>query len=307
MGKCPISILYLGTCFLLNGYYLRISGYVKSEEYAPSTIQNVVIGRQAHSIVLTEAASGNGFYCPYEFTTQQISYTHSYGMTTGVGEARGWETIALPFDVQKISHSEKGEIVPFALWQRGEAKKPFWLMRLGENGFVEANGIRANLPYIISMPNHTDYLSDYILAGSVTFSAENVTVRKTDEAEPQQYGDRTFWPNFAVMDIGAGCLALNVKNNLETNKSGMTEGSRFVLNSRAVHPFEAYMTTSASARSIGIFDDMTTAIDDRPICKVLLDKDASVFDLQGRKIAIPTNGQVKKGVYIKKGKKYVIR
>ena len=28
MGKCPISILYLGTCFLLNGYYLRISGEV---------------------------------------------------------------------------------------------------------------------------------------------------------------------------------------------------------------------------------------------------------------------------------------
>ena len=26
MGKCSISILYLGTCFLLNGYYLRISG-----------------------------------------------------------------------------------------------------------------------------------------------------------------------------------------------------------------------------------------------------------------------------------------
>ena len=39
MGKCPISILYLGTCFLLNGYYLRISGEKEALVLTPETTQ----------------------------------------------------------------------------------------------------------------------------------------------------------------------------------------------------------------------------------------------------------------------------
>ena len=37
------------------------------------------------------------------------------------------ETIALPFNVQKISHATRGEIVPFASYNGGSSQKPFWL------------------------------------------------------------------------------------------------------------------------------------------------------------------------------------
>ena len=82
--------------------------YVKNSQYAPSAIKNVVVNGTASSITLVDAASGNSFYCPQRFTAQKISYTHNYNMMTGVGESKGWETIALPFDVRKISHSTKG-------------------------------------------------------------------------------------------------------------------------------------------------------------------------------------------------------
>ena len=126
--------------------------YVKSASHAPATIKNVVVNSTAENIVLTDAASGNDFYCPKEFTAKKISYTHNYGMITGIGECRGWETIALPFDVKKIAHSSKGELTPFANWSSGDSKKPFWLMSYGAGGWTNASSIKANTPYIISMP-----------------------------------------------------------------------------------------------------------------------------------------------------------
>ena len=117
---------------------------------------------------------------PQEFTAKEVSYTHNYKMETGLGNARGWETIALPFDVQKVTHESKGEIIPFANWKSGDTKKPFWLMTYGANGWTEANSIKANTPYIISMPNHSDYKSEFRLNGRVTFSAENVTMPTSD-------------------------------------------------------------------------------------------------------------------------------
>ena len=59
--------------------------YVQSESYAPTNVQNIVANGRAKKIVLTDAASGNDFNCPVAFTAEEISYTHRYGMTTGIG------------------------------------------------------------------------------------------------------------------------------------------------------------------------------------------------------------------------------
>ena len=137
--------------------------YVKDAKYAPAGINNVVVGETAESIVLTEAQSGNNFYCSKAFTAKQITYSHRYRMRTGSGESRGWESVALPFDVQKIEHVEEGEIIPFAKWTISSTSKPFWLYQLGTTGFVEAESIKAYTPYIISMPNNEVYRDEYIL------------------------------------------------------------------------------------------------------------------------------------------------
>ena len=154
-------------------------------------------------------------------------------MATGIGESKGWESIALPFDVAKTTHASKGEMVPYQTWDGTDSKKPYWLMELGAGGFVNANAIKANTPYIISMPNHSNYREDYRLNGSVTFSAENVRVARTDDVEEARQGDRHFVPNF-VNRQGTGVYALNVNSDYVTYTGGLAAGSRFVPNLRVI-------------------------------------------------------------------------
>ena len=285
--------------------------YVKSEDYAPTAIKNVVVNGSASSITLTDAASGNNFYCPEEFTVKSVSYTHHYTMDTGLGESKGWETIALPFDVQKISHQSKGEIVPFANWKSGDSKKPFWLMELGNSGWSDASSIKAYTPYIISMPNHEKYKADYKLNGNVTFSAANVKIGKTQNYSTSSYGGKTFVPNYSLQ-TDRNCLALNVNNDYITYQ-GSDWGSKFS-SGRDVHPFEAYMTTASGARSIAISDDMTTT-GIRDIMEMYDEqKGVRVYNLKGQLIKTEDGkslDQVKKtlpaGVYIVNGQKVIIK
>ena len=222
--------------------------YVKDAQYVPGAVKNVVVNGTANSITLVDAESGNNFFCPQQFIVRNISYIHHYGMATGIGESRGWETISLPFDVQTVTHATKGTIVPFATWTSGDAVYPFWLYELNGTGWAEAQGIKAYTPYIISMPNNSKYKSQFQLAGNVTFAASNVTVGKTEDFHTATYSGRTFTPTFSMRENGEGLYALNVNNDFISDNSGMTEGSRFVLNMRKVHPFEAYMTTASQAR-----------------------------------------------------------
>ena len=88
--------------------------YVKDAAFAPANRDNVVIGDFAKNIVLTDVSEGNGnFYCPQEFKAETITYSREYNQTTEIGVARGWESIALPFAVQTITHETKGLIAPF--------------------------------------------------------------------------------------------------------------------------------------------------------------------------------------------------
>ena len=285
--------------------------YVKNAKYAPTTINNVVVGDVAETIILTESQSGNNFYCPKAFTAKKITYSHRYRMRSGGGESKGWETIALPFDVQKIEHVEEGEIVPFVKWTSSSSNKPFWLYQLSPSGFAEADGIKANTPYIISMPNNEVYHNDFILRGTVTFSASNVEVRKSDELVRSKYANRTFVPNFTNLDSNIGYYALNVNNDIEAYQGPENEGSVFVQFLRNVHPFEAYMISTAGTRSIGIFDGMTTAI--RGIEEIdKAQQMLKVYNLNGQYLKTGASMESLKqelpfGIYIINGKKIIIK
>ena len=280
--------------------------YVTSAEYAPSGIKNVIVNGTANSITLTDADVGNDFYCPKAFAARSISYTHNYSMITGIGECRGWETIALPFNVQKIAHSEKGQVVPFAVWQKGETHRPFWLYELTENGWKEAGAIKAYTPYVISMPNNELYYESSCLNGQVTFSAENVAVEATT-SHKVSYNGKTFVPNFSVRESGGYVYALNVKNDWTTYNGSLTEGSHFVLNLRTVHPFEAYMTTENNSRAeFSIFDADATEVQG---VKMLLDqrKIKGVYNLNGQKLDEDNDKKLPAGVYIIGGQKVMVK
>ena len=273
--------------------------YVKSSNYAPSSVKNVVVNGSASVILLSD--DGGQFYCPQAFTARNISYTHNYSMETG-GNGKGWETIALPFDVQKITHSTRGEIVPFPAYNSSSSLKPFWLGNFSGSGFRRTSAVLANEPYIIAMPNSSSYRNEYNLAGDVTFSADNVQVAKT----PSFSG--TFVPAFASVTRSSSVKALNNASY----PGGYDPGSRFIPNLRNVHPFEAYMTGSSSRGIVEInFDDSTTDMLD-----ILFSADDAqeviIHSLNGQQVTRTTQRDIDtvwnllpKGVYIINGKKMI--
>lgn len=283
--------------------------YVNDATYAQTTISNVIANGTAQSIILTDAASGNKFYCPQRFVAQNVSYTHRYRMETGIDEARGWETLVLPFDVEKVTHESKGSAVPFVSWRSGDATRPFWLMQLDNSGWKEAESIKANRPYIISMPNNANYLDEFLLNGAVTFSAANATIDKTENLPTASYNGRTFIPNYAEIGMGDGAYALNVSNDIETNVSGASDGSRFVLNLRKIHPFEAYMTTSTrGTRSIDISDGMGIIDNNNDEERI------SVYNMKGMMMKTKTGDSMEEirrslpaGVYIINKRKVLVK
>ena len=289
--------------------------YVKSEAYAPTNVQNVIANGRARKIVLTDAASGNDFNCPEAFTAEEISYTHRYGMTTGIGECRGWETIALPFDVKQFTHESKGTLIPFKVFSSTSAGKPFWLYRLTASGWQEAANIEANTPYIISLPNNKVYDNDYNLPGVMTFSSSNVTVPVT-EVVRSTYGDRTFVANFTSQSSSWSIYALNVNNDYSTYSDYLPEGSTFIRELRTVHPFEAYMMNSSgnAKQFLPLFETLPTAIREIPMQAMRGMKGVRIYSMSGELIMFDQNisieealKQLKRGVYFVNGKKMVVK
>ncbi|MCK8621048.1 leucine-rich repeat domain-containing protein [Prevotella sp. E13-27] len=228
--------------------------YVAKKEYKPFGIRNVIVDNEIPDITLTDESIGN-FYCPKAFTAANISYTHNFSLKTEKGKCQGWESIALPFDVTTYKTSSGDAIKPFK--KAGTGEKLFWLRELTDDGLVEAEGIRANTPYIISMPNWEGYQDFYNITGYVAFSAQNARVEATD-IHPIVSEAHRFYPAFQMLTKNDSIYALNQDDD-------NAPGSIFVKNSRDIRPFEAYFTTSGSAAArkvISISDLMegTTAI-----------------------------------------------
>ena len=277
--------------------------YVKTASYAPSSVKNVVVDGTAQSVLLSD--DGGQFYCPKSFTARSISYTHNYSMETG-GDGKGWETIALPFDVQRIKHSQKGEIVPFTSYSSSSSQKPFWLANFSGSDFRRTSAIKANEPYIIAMPNSSKYKSDYILAGDVSFTAENVQVTKT----PSFSG--LFVPTFATVARSSTVHALNVNNRFVKYSGSYEAGSCFISDLRDIRPFEAYFSDSSTRGIFEInFDGGATDID-----RIQFSADegqkVTIHTLSGMQVVHTTQRdfdavwqQLPRGVYIVNGTKWI--
>ena len=231
--------------------------YVKTVSQAPAIYRNVVQiqNAMAESIILSD--DGGDFYCPREFVARSISYVHNYAQQTVPGVCRGWESIALPFAVQTYTHSLNGDCSPFAKNKVGA--KPFWLYELTSSGFAPVDGIMANTPYIISMPNNDGYADSYVLAGQMQFSAENAVVSASEPNEVRMKDGFAMYVNYGRPKFSDDQVyAMNVGVEYQ----GHPEGSMFVRELRTVRPFECYVSNevavSRSARYFKLFDDSET-------------------------------------------------
>ena len=280
--------------------------YVQTDSLAPEGVNNVVINGKAKSITLVDAESNNNFYAPMAFTAESISYTREFKQTTEKDVSRGWEGICLPFTVQKFTHESHGEIAPFG---NDASIFHFWLHQMTDKGMVNATTIEANKPYIISMPNNGSYPEAYNQAGKVTFSAENVTVPVSDNtAIWTADGTIGMMSTYLRIEPSEYIYALNVGSTMES----YAEGSVFVQNLREVKPFEVFTFheenhhEGAGARFISVSSlfggEGTTGIID--VMKNAEPNGETWYDLNGRRLQ---SKPVRKGVYIKNGKKVVVK
>lgn len=287
--------------------------FVKSADYAPEDVKNVIVNNKAKSITLSDADGGNNFYCPQAFTAEQITYIHNYSMKTGFNTSQGWESIVLPFDVALVTNQTGTQLVPYTLWKLGDNTRPFWLYSMNEDGWKQASAIKANTPYVISMPNNENYNATYIQSGDVKFSASNVEVKASDELANSKWGHRILVPNYQTQKSSSDIYALNVNNSIYTyTESDPVEGSAFIKDLRDVGPFEAYVmldSNSSATRCLSIFgDDDTTDIMDLPTSS---DHNGNnkVYSLSGRLIKQGKDDKdlqnLPKGVYIINGKKVI--
>ena len=277
------------TAEMLNGITNpNLLVYVTEASKAPAGVQNVVINGVAEEIILTDATGNNNFYCPQSFTARSISYSRDFSQTTEIEVCRGWETIALPFDVQSITHESHGALTPFG----GESSGyQFWLRQLSDNGLARATRIEANP-------------SVYNQNGKVTFSASDVTVPETTP-QSDSYAGVTLYATFQQVAQGSSVYALNVGEA----RGEYPEGSVFEQNYRDIRPFQAYTTHTAGTRGFITLEslggnDNTTGIEEIRMNSELRDSKGPWYSLDGRRLdAEPT----KKGIYVKDGRKFVIK
>ena len=275
--------------------------YVNDASLAPEYITNIVVSKVAKNIELVDA-SNNNFYCPEPFTAEAISYTREFRQETMIGVSRGWESIALPFDVQTILHEKMGVISPFS---RNDDHKHFWLRRLSSNGLVAADKMEANVPYIISMPNSSEYPAEFNLSGRVTFSSANVTVPVT-ETRTLALADSTIMMASTMQRLGrsSSYYALNVGEV----RGQYLEGSVFERDYREIRPFEAYTihrgdTPAPRFMPINELNGGTTGIDD--VRSLMSDgRGDNWYDLNGRKLQQKPK---QKGVYINGKHKMIVK
>ena len=309
-GCTSLAAIQAGSAEIPAEEYAKIGNpnlllYVNEARVAPEGVQNVVVNGVAKEIVLTDNPDGkivnNNWYCPEPFRAEKISYTRDFRQQTQIGISRGWESLALPFAVQTITHQDKGAIAPFGSDASG---LHFWLRRLGHEGLISVQMIEPNTPYIISMPNSEDYASRFNLNGRVTFAAEDAYVERTEQMEDES-ADYMMVPAFQRMPVSEYVYALNVGEE----RNGRPEGSIFERNYREVRPFEAY-TLHRGDQPAPLFFDLsdlegsTTNVQNHELLELHELSSDEWVTLDGRKLQ---KAPTAKGVYIYNGRKTVVK
>lgn len=258
---------------------------------------NVIINNEADSIVFNDRGA---LRIPKAFKAKHISFSREFSKPTYSLRAAGWESLVLPFDVMKIESEKKGEIVPYGIDKEGVPH--FWLAAPGDSVFTYSKSIKANQPYIISMPNDPKYLPMFNITGTVTFSSENleegIDVFKTDSLQGSKLGEYTLVPTYEVLAQDEHVFVLN-----DEKTDQYEAGALFVKDSREVRPFECYiLVEEAPARMryvtvgslFGEKDGIDVITTDTPSASA-----SRLYNLSGQRISTAPSGTV----YIIKGKK----
>lgn len=303
--------------------------FVSEKRYVSNlrnNIQNVIVNEtlRADSITLRH---GFPFFSPKEFSADNICYTRDFEKLTSIDSddfGAGWETLSLPFDVDKISN-EDNTLKPFG--NTSEDGNSFWLFSADGQGWQKASNIQANQPYLIAMPNNPWYDEDLNVAGTVSFSADNAKVNASlPSYEAYGIGSSNFiHANYSVIPQSENIYAINDRE--VTFNHTYQPGGIFVRDMKEVAPFECYVTSSSGSRYVKIASDSSNVeniqdpnpkiwIENDKIC-ILSDSEISLplYDLTGRTIRVVSTepgtttriSGLSPGIYIISNKKLTIK
>ena len=246
----------------------------------------------AETITLTD---NNGFYSPVDFTAEKVEF--NYDFTVGADGTNGWNTLVLPFNVTSVTADDAA----IDWFHSGTDKgKNFWVKSFASDESTQVyfdfvDEMKANTPYIVAFPGNK-WGSKWDMSNkTIKFIGENVEV-SNGEAVSSTTGSYYRFVGSTVQDNTANIYTLNADGNL------------FVLNSSAGSaPFRAFFKpgtfdVSVTSLSMGSFTGETTMIGDLPS---IIENDSNAwYSIDGRRLnGVPTQ----KGVYIKNGKKTIIK
>lgn len=198
---------------------------------------NVVMDGMAEHIELTDERPIRN---PQDFRAKSVRYIRHFDKKTTPHQPGGWETLVLPFDVQTIWSEEKNsELTPFNSGSVGS--RPFWLAHLTSQGFAHTTTIKANIPYIIAMPNSEVYEKEFNITGNVMFTAQDddgVLFKNTNEKQQSTSKEFVLTPVYETQHQADTLYVIN-----HSEYEGHVPGSLFVQNLRNAYPFEAYVNT----------------------------------------------------------------
>ncbi len=257
---------------------------------------------EAKSLRLTR---GHAFGVLYPFQAAEASLTMAFTQSTPIGGCEGWETLALPFEVESITHETNGPIVPFALFAGDpEGPRPFWLYEASGDDtegsmWRSASRIKAGRPYLISMPNHEIYDADWNLKGNVTFAASEVMMTpENSEAREEKLKNHSFVSLFLPFDEESddlsGVLGLNAgRTDLYGDKGVLASGSAF--HTEVVpQPLSGYVRSDLSVRYLPVWGEESGA-------GALLNPDALVIEPVSGGVLITSGSDRKVRIYTTTG------
>ena len=253
----------------IDNLYLPANGSVSNNNDIGYIFYNGLTKRI--DIAYTNENRKYSFSVNKEMKTQMINYRKYFSTTSGYGEAAGWKTIVLPFDVKEISYERDGynekdtvALAPFgskALETAGTL--PFWLYELGTDGnYKAATEIKAHKAYLICMPNNDKYPSENNISGYVNFTTSDatngVTLKPTAGALKRSKGTKfDFVPTYEGVMQHDTVYVLNENNSYYADDKTYQRGSVFIKNyseryssDPAVYPFEAYLVTNEGKTSV---------------------------------------------------------
>jgi hypothetical protein len=164
---------------------------------------------------------------------------------------------------------------------------------------------------------------DYVRAGQgiLIHNAKNTSsyadLPRKDEttyADDGRYADN----KFVGMPNGGTIYATETIGNVEYTNFILSNGLFYPTETGTIRANRAFLrlttgewdaikTTGSRARNVGIVFDDDETTDIETMSDVRCQMSDVWYDLSGRKIVNPSNGQMPKGIYIQNGKKYVVR